>query len=98
MQEVTEGVLQRIAGKIEALLLEEEEGIAKSYQRIYDGIKISIGVELDRSADGLVVNYSMNYPLEAKPEAQVKQTVKAKEIINENQTELTFTIPKRVAE
>jgi len=73
MQEITEGVLQTISGEIERLLLEQKEGIAFAYKKIPEGIKVSIGVDLDQTAQGVAVNYTVTYPLEPKPEAQAKE-------------------------
>ena len=88
MSPVTEGVLGIIAGTIEKLLQEEHEGIAKSFGDIPEGIKVTIGVELDRSDEGVEVNYTLSYPLEPKAEATIKQKIKKKEIINENQAQM----------
>ncbi len=85
---ITEGVLQIIAGDIEKLLLEKREAIADSYQRIKDGIKLTIGVNLDHSSNGVVVNYSLSFPLEASPEPPLKASVKLKHIINEAQPDM----------
>lgn len=46
MQQITNEVLQQIAGDVEALLIENQKGIDFAYVKIPDGIKISIGVEL----------------------------------------------------
>jgi len=88
MQQITEGTLQTIAGTIEALLIEQQEGINFAYRKIPDGIKISIGVNLDPTSQGVEVNYTVNYPLEKTPEPAQKQTVKKKQIINEAQTDM----------
>jgi hypothetical protein len=85
LQEITESVLQVISGEIEKLLLEEREGIAFAYKKIPDGIKISIGVNLDPTSQGVEVNYTVNYPLQPTPEPAEKRTVKKKQIINEDQ-------------
>jgi hypothetical protein len=88
MQEITNEVLQIIAGKIEGLLVENQEGIAFAYRKIPDGMKISIGVNLDPKSNGIEVNYTVNYPLEPAPEPAQKQTVKLKQIINESQYDM----------
>jgi hypothetical protein len=85
---ITEEVLQMVAADIEGLLLENLEGISTSFRRISAGMKVSIGVALDHSAQGIVINYSVSYPLEVKPEAQLKETVKLKKTINFNQGDI----------
>jgi len=85
MQEITEDVLCSIAGMIEKLLLEQRDGIAFAYQKIPDGIKLSIGVNIDTNSQGLNIDYSLSYPLEPKPEAQLKEKVTKKQIINDGQ-------------
>jgi hypothetical protein len=92
MQEINESVLQIISGEIEKLLIEEQEGIAFAYNKIPDGIKISIGVNLDPTSKGVEVNYTVNYPLEASPDPAKKQTIKKKQIINEGQSALFETV------
>ena len=92
MQEITIATIQTIAGTIEALLLEQQEGINFSYKKIPDGIKVSIGVNLDPTSQGVEVNYTLNYPLEANPEPAQKQTVKKKQIINEGQANIMDAI------
>jgi hypothetical protein len=94
MQEITESVSQIIAGELEKLLLEEHEGIAFAYQKIPDGIKLSIGVNLDPTSQGIAVNYQPSYPLEPAPEPASKQTVKKKSIINEGQASMEFLATK----
>ncbi len=88
MQNITESALQTMAGEIESLLLEQREGINYAFQKIKEGIKISIGVNLDQTNQGIEINYTVNYPLEPAPEPAQKQTVKKRQIINENQAEL----------
>ena len=83
--EITESVLQIIAGTIENLLIEQQEGIAHAYKKISTGIKLSISINLDTTNQGLEVNYTINYPLEPAPDPAQKQTVKKKEIIDEKQ-------------
>lgn len=88
MQNISEGVLQVIAGDIEGLLLEQREGIDFSYRKISDGIKLSISISLDPTAQGVSTEYSLSYPLEQKPDPAQKQTVKKKRVISEEQEEL----------
>lgn len=94
MNTITEGILMQIAGDIEALLLEQQKGIAFSFDKITEGIKISVSVSLDQSADGVVTEYNLSYPLEPKPEPATKATVKKKRIINENQGNLIDAIER----
>lgn len=82
---ITNEVLQQIAGTIEALLIEQQEGIAFAFGKIPEGIKVTIGIDLDKMSQGLEVNYTVNYPLESAPEPAQKQKVKKREIINGNQ-------------
>lgn len=88
MSQITNEFLQHVAGTVETLLLEEQDGIDKSYRKIGTGMKVSIGINLDPSADGIVVNYDMNYAMEPKPEPIEKRSVKKKETIDPNQVEL----------
>lgn len=68
-------VLQVIAGKIEAILIEQAEAIAYSYKTL-NTLKISISVNLDPILDGVEVDYQISFPLEPKPEPVTKQVVK----------------------
>lgn len=88
MQHITEGVLQVVAGDIEKLLLEQQEGIAFAYNKISDGIKLTISITMDRTAQGVQVEHALSYPLEARPEPPQKQTVRLKRIISEDQGRL----------
>jgi len=53
MPAITDDVLLTISGTIEKMLLEQQEGIDFAYQKIPDGIKISIGVNLDPTSQGI---------------------------------------------
>ncbi len=86
MQEITQTFLQVVAADIEKLLLEDQENIAFAYRKIPDGIKLSIGINLDPSSQGIVVNYDFGFDLEPKPEPIEKHKVKMKHTINEDQT------------
>jgi hypothetical protein len=77
--------LQVIAGDIENLLLESEAQIDFSYRKIPDGIKLSLGINLDPSSQGIVVSYDLSFDLEPKPEAPEKHKVKFKHTIDTNQ-------------
>lgn len=88
MQEITESILQAVAGDIEKLLLEDRENIAFAYKRMPDGIKLSMGITLDPSSNGIVVNYDFGFDLEPKPEPPEKHKVKFKRTINETQEDL----------
>jgi hypothetical protein len=85
MSQITNEFLQHVAGTIEALLLEEQEGIDFAYRKIGTGIKVSIGLNFDPSADGIVVSYDLNYAIEPRPEPPEKRTIKKKETIDVNQ-------------
>jgi hypothetical protein len=87
--QITEGVLQIVAGDIEKLLLEQQEGIAGVYKKMgTEGLKVTIAVDFCPSSEGVVTNYSLSYPLEVKPEPILKQTIKFKHTINEDQVPL----------
>jgi hypothetical protein len=88
--EITESLLQIIAGDIEKLLLENFEQISFAYLKIPDGIKLSLGISLDPSSKGVVVNYDMSFDLEQKPEPPEKHKVKFKHTIDESQTAMEF--------
>ncbi|MFA5323167.1 MAG: hypothetical protein WC373_10895 [Smithella sp.] len=90
MQQITESFLQVVAADIEKLLLEDQGNIAFAYQKIPDGIKLSIGINLDPSSQGIVVNYDFGFDLEPKPEPPEKHKVKMKHTINEAQSSMEF--------
>lgn len=90
MQEITESLLQAIAGDIEKLLIEDRESIAFAYKKMQSGIKLSMGITLDPSAEGIVVNYNLAFDLEPKPEPPEKHKVTLKRVINEGQAALEF--------
>lgn len=89
-QRITQGFLQVVAGDIEKLLLEDQENINFAYRKITDGIKLSIGIHLDPSSQGIVVNYDFGFDLEPKPEPPEKHKVRFKHVINEEQTSIEF--------
>lgn len=85
MSQITDAFLQKVAGTVEVLLLEEQEGIDFAYRKIGTGIKVSIGLNFDPSADGIVVSYDLNYAIEPRPDPPEKRAIKKKETINVNQ-------------
>jgi hypothetical protein len=85
MHDISNETLQKIAGTIEALLIEQQEGIAFAYKRIPDGIKVSIGVNLDPISTGVCVSYTVSYPLQAAPVPAEKCTVKKQEMIGDSE-------------
>jgi hypothetical protein len=89
-QEITESFLQAVAGDVEKLLLEDRENIAFAFTKIPDGIKLNLGINLDWSKDGIVVNYALAFDLEPKPEPIEKHKVVMKRIINQAQAALEF--------
>jgi len=84
-QQITEAFLQVVAGDIEKLLLENQKNIDFAYHKIPDGIKLSLGISLDPSSGGIVVNYDLGFDLEPKPEPPVKHKVKLRHVIDEGQ-------------
>jgi len=90
INKITPELLQVVAGDIEKLLLESEEQIAFSYRKITDGIKLSLGINLDPSSQGIVVNYNLSFDLEPKPDAPEKHKVSLKHIVNTNQTTISI--------
>jgi len=54
---ITESFLQALAGDIEKLLLEDREAIGFAYEKINTGMKLSLGITLDPTADGIAVSY-----------------------------------------
>jgi len=96
MKEITESLLQIVAGDIEGLLLENRESMTFAFQKVGNGFKISIGINLDSNGDGTIVNYDMGFDLEPKPEPPEKHKVKYKHTINESQPDL-FAIPKIIS-
>jgi hypothetical protein len=89
-QEISTSFLQAVAGDIEKMLLEDQESIAFAFKKIPDGIKLNLGINLDWSKDGIVVNYALAFDLEPKPEPIEKHKVTLKRIINEDQSSLEF--------
>lgn len=89
-QEITEDLLQIVAGDIEKLLLENHEQIAFAYRNIPDGIKVSLGISLDPSSQGVVVNYDLSFDLQEKAPAPEKHKVKFKHTIDPGQTAMEF--------
>lgn len=94
LYDVTTEFLQVVAGDIEKLLLENYEHIAFAYLKIPDGIKLSLGINLDPSSQGIVVSYDLSFDLEPKPEAPEKHKVKFKHTINTSQTTLMDAIDR----
>lgn len=88
--EITGELLQIVAGDIEKLLLENHEQIAFAYQNIPDGIKVSLGISLDPSSQGVVVNYDLSFDLQEKAPAPEKHKVKFKHTIDPGQTAMEF--------
>ena len=74
--DITTEILQTVAGQIEALLIEQAEGIAYSANKLPDGVKLSITVHLLPMIDQVSVDYQLSYALEPEPEPATKQTVK----------------------
>ena len=85
--EITEGVLEAIVNNIGSLMLEQKEGINHSFHTI-DSLKLSIGVVLDVADAGVSVECVLSFPLEPKPNPIQKQTVRLRQIINEDQGRL----------
>ena len=89
--EITELYLDMIAGDIKALLMEQREGIAYTFARIPDGLKISIGVTIDQIGDSVnVVDYALSYDLQPKPEPSKRARVKSQRVISRDQVELAL--------
>lgn len=93
MTKITPDVLMKISGTIEALFLEQQEGIAFAFDNI-PNLKLSITVNLDPTSEGVEANYSLTYALEAPREAVKKLVVKKCEVINSTQ-DLPFEADKR---
>ena len=87
---ITEELLQIVAGDVEKLLIENAEQIAFAYQNIPDGIKVSLGISLDPSSQGVVVNYDLSFDLQEKAPAPEKHKVKFKHTIDPGQTAMEF--------
>lgn len=95
--EITDELLQIVAGDIEKLLLENREQIAFAYKNIPDGIKVSMGISLDPSSQGVVVNYDVSFDLQEKAPPPEKHKVKYKHTIDTGQTAIEF-IRKEIRE
>lgn len=86
---ITEGVIGIVAGDIEKLLQEQQPSIADVYKKMgTEGLRVTITAEFCPSSAGVVTNYSVSFPLEVKPEPILKQTVKFKHTINEDQPDM----------
>jgi len=79
---ITEELLQVVAGDIEKLLLESQQNINFSFTKIPDGIKLSLGINLDPSSSGIVVSYNLSFDLEPKPDAPEKYKTSYKHTID----------------
>ena len=91
-QQITDAFLMRVAGTIEALLLEEQANIDATYKKVGEGTKVSIGLVFDPSGEGVDVGYELNYALAPKNDPVPKRTIKKKETINVNQLDLLDAI------
>jgi hypothetical protein len=78
MNEITESFLQVVAGDIEKLLIKDQDNINFAYKKIQTGVKVSIGITFDPTADGISVSYDVGFDLEPKPEPPAKHKVKYK--------------------
>ncbi len=87
---ITQELLQIVAGDIEKLLIENYEQIAFTYLKIPDGIKLSFGISLNPSSQGVVVGYDLSFDLEEKPDPPEKHKVKFKHTIDPGQTAMEF--------
>lgn len=87
---ITEEVLQIMAGQIEALLIEQREGIDRMYHKIGGALRISLVADLSSSTLGVTVDYKLSYPLEPPNEPALKQTVKLHKVINPDQADMGF--------
>jgi hypothetical protein len=97
MNKITESFLQAVAGDIEKMVLENQEQMDFAFQKLDGEMKVSIAVNMDRSADGIVVSYDLAFDLEPKPEPTVRHKVKYKHVINEGQAAMEF-LGKEMAE
>ena len=88
MHEISNSLLQAVAGDIEKLLLEDQENIAFAFKKQPDGIRLNLGINMDYSKEGIVVNYGLSFKLEPAAKAPEKHMVRLKRIINENQVDL----------
>jgi hypothetical protein len=87
--EITDTLLQVVAGDVEKLLIENREQIDFSYKNHgTEGVKLSMGISLDPSSSGVCVNYDIGFDLEPKPEPPEKCKIKLKHNIAENQPDL----------
>lgn len=84
---ITTDILMTISATIEALLIEQQEGIAKGYNEIPD-FKLSIVVTLDPTSKGVEADYTLTYALEAPREPVVKAKVQKHQVLTGNQEEL----------
>lgn len=91
LEEKMEESLLKISGDIEALLLEQREGIIYALKKISKGVKMTIGIDFDHpNPNTLICTFKGNYPLEPKPDAQIKRTFEKKVVIKFNQDDLPF--------
>uniref|UniRef100_A0A6M3JCP5 Uncharacterized protein n=1 Tax=viral metagenome TaxID=1070528 RepID=A0A6M3JCP5_9ZZZZ len=90
MDQITESFLQIVAGDIEKLLIEDQDNISFAYKNIQTGMKVSLGITFDPTAEGISVSYDLGYDLEPKPEPPEKHKVKYRHTINEGQVAMEF--------
>jgi hypothetical protein len=87
--QITEGVIGIVVGDLEKLLHEQQPNIAEVYKKMgTEGLKVTATIDFCPASAGVVTNYTVSFPLEPKPEAVLKQTVKFKHTINEDQTDI----------
>ena len=97
MEGITESFLQAVAGDVEKLLLEDRENIDFAYRKIRTGMKVSLGITLDPTADGISVSYQIGFDLEPKPQPPEKHVVKYTHTYSDGQMAMDF-IGKEVRE
>ena len=88
MSQITDEVIQQIAGDLEKLLLESREKIAWAYQKIPDGFKVTVGLHMEETEKGISLDYTVSFPLESPREPITKETVKWRRFLNPDQTNI----------
>jgi hypothetical protein len=97
MTEISELLLQQIAGDLERLLCEDRENINFAYGKQTGALKMGIGITFDQGTDGIVVEYAIAYDLEPKPVPPEKHKIKYKHVYTEGQMAMEF-IGKEIRE
>ncbi len=84
---ITAEMLQEIAGTIKDLLIEDRENIEWAFQRVPDGFKISITMNIEHTVPP-TVEYNVSFALEPAREPVQKHKITLKKVIGQTEMDL----------